>query len=90
VSELLKHLWGLQSHRANWVSISQNDQEFYIRFVNMLLNDVIFHLDNTLKALKVIKDLEVCTSTLTHMRQGYVPQSWLHTRRTVAAAWPPG
>jgi len=58
IGELLEYLWSLPSHQERWVRASQEDPGFYIRFINMLVNDAIYLLDESLKKLPEIKETE--------------------------------
>lgn len=49
----------LQTHKNVWLRVaSERGRGLYLRFTNMVVNDVIFVLDEALKALKVIKEIE--------------------------------
>eukprot|EP00898_Chlorokybus_atmophyticus_P007588 jgi/Chlat1/7830/Chrsp66S00575 len=58
-SELLDYLWTVPSHRQVWKQVAaDNSGGFYVRFLNMLVNDGIYLLDESLKNLPKLKDLE--------------------------------
>ena len=40
------------------MNLASSDPGFYIRFINMLINDAIYLLDESLKKLPEIKELE--------------------------------
>ena len=71
LSVILKQLWQHPDHRLHIIAESANTREDanFIRFVNMLINDTTFLLDESLDALKAIhetqeamKDTEAWTS----------------------------
>jgi hypothetical protein len=45
---------------------AEKDPTFYIRFINMLINDAIFLLDESLNKLPEIKELEAQVTLLKH------------------------
>lgn len=60
ISELLEYLWTVPSHRNAWKMIAATEEEgFYLRFLNLLINDSIFLLDETLKKLPELKEMEI-------------------------------
>ena len=60
LSVILKQLWEHPTHRKHIIAESANTREdaSFIRFVNMLINDTTFLLDESLDALKAIHDTQ--------------------------------
>ncbi|PJF16742.1 hypothetical protein PSACC_03438 [Paramicrosporidium saccamoebae] len=50
ISKIFKTCWGHPSHRSRIIACSQ-DNELFIRFVNLLVNDVTFLLDESISKL---------------------------------------
>jgi ubiquitin conjugation factor E4 B len=60
ISAILIHLWAHPTHRSCIVNdsrISREDADF-VRFINMVINDTIFLLDEALDTLKAIHDTQ--------------------------------
>lgn len=60
VSVILRHLWNMMEHRLTFIKESRNtnDDAPFLRFVNMLINDTTFLLDESLDALKAIHETQ--------------------------------
>ena len=60
ISVILKQLWLYHTHHATMVALSTDTQDDapFIRFVNMLINDTTFLLDESLDALKAIHETQ--------------------------------
>ena len=60
ISVILKQLWEHPTHQASIKTESTNTQAnaSFIRFINMLINDTTFLLDESLDALKAIRDTQ--------------------------------
>lgn len=60
LSVILKQLWEHPAHRRHIIVESANTHEDagFIRFVNMLINDTTFLLDESLDALKAIHETQ--------------------------------
>ena len=60
MSVILKQLWLYPSHHASIVEESANsaDNAIFMRFINMLINDTTFLLDESLDALKAIHETQ--------------------------------
>ena len=60
VSVVLQQLWEHPTHHARMVEESRNSQDNadFVRFVNMLINDTTFLLDESLDSLKAIHDTQ--------------------------------
>lgn len=60
ISELLEYLWTVPSHRNAWKMIAVKEEKgFYLRFLNLLINDSIFLLDESLKKIPELKEMEI-------------------------------
>lgn len=60
ISELLEYLWTVPSHRNAWKMVAvQEERGFYLRFLNLLINDSIFLLDESLKLILELKEMEL-------------------------------
>jgi len=57
ISLLMKHLWPLPEFRGSFLAESR-DHERFLRFVNMLINDSIYLLDESLQKLTEIREIE--------------------------------
>jgi ubiquitin conjugation factor E4 B len=60
ISVILKLLWGNLQHRNSFITESRDDRVDapFIRFINMLINDTTFLLDESLDALKAIHETQ--------------------------------
>lgn len=60
IGDILHYLWGVPQHRVAWKSFAlrDNGRGEYLRFCNMLINDAIYLLDESLKKLKDLRELE--------------------------------
>jgi ubiquitin conjugation factor E4 B len=59
LSSVLEYLWSLTgTHKQRWERLSREDPELYKRFVNMIINDSIYLLDESFKKLPEVKRLE--------------------------------
>lgn len=59
LSSVLEYLWSLTgTHKQRWERLSHEDPELYKRFVNMIINDSIYLLDESFKKLPEVKRLE--------------------------------
>ncbi|KNC84865.1 hypothetical protein SARC_02925 [Sphaeroforma arctica JP610] len=57
ISAILKALWDNAEHKQAVVAVSEN-QEVFVRFVNHLMNDCMYMLDEALGVLGTIRDFE--------------------------------
>ncbi|OQR76404.1 ubiquitin conjugation factor E4 B-like [Tropilaelaps mercedesae] len=57
ISIIFKSLWENQNHRGQLIEESINGNQF-VRFINMLMNDTTFLLDESLQSLKRIHELQ--------------------------------
>ncbi|GBG72537.1 hypothetical protein CBR_g12108 [Chara braunii] len=59
IAELLEYLWEVPSHNMSWKKVAKTEERgFYLRFLNMLVNDAIYLLDESLNKLPELRDLE--------------------------------
>lgn len=60
IQEVLEYVWNIQEHNDSWKAIAAKDggRGLYLQFTNMLVNDSIFLLDESLKKLEEIKEIE--------------------------------
>ena len=59
ISIIMKSMWESGTHKMAIISESHNGKNF-IKFINMMMNDTTFLLDESLDALKRIHDVQVC------------------------------
>ncbi|CAI9099664.1 OLC1v1036520C1 [Oldenlandia corymbosa var. corymbosa] len=59
IAELLEYLWQVPRHRTAWRQIAKEEEKgFYLNFVNFLINDSIYLLDESLNKILEMKELE--------------------------------
>ncbi|VFQ68550.1 unnamed protein product [Cuscuta campestris] len=59
IAELLEYLWQVPSHRNAWRQIAKDEEKgVYLNFLNFLINDSIYLLDESLNKILEIKELE--------------------------------
>ena len=58
ISIIIKSMWDSAVHKMAIISESHNGKNF-IKFINMMMNDTTFLLDESLDALKRIHDVQV-------------------------------
>eukprot|EP00210_Caulerpa_lentillifera_P006815 g6514.t1 len=60
ISEVLMYVWNITEHNEAWKMVSklEGGRGLYLQFCNMLVNDSIFLLDDSLKKLEEIKEIE--------------------------------
>ena len=59
IAKLLEYLWQVPSHRNAWIKVAQTHQKgVYLNFLNFLINDSIFLLDESLNKIPELKTLE--------------------------------
>ncbi|KAM6573677.1 hypothetical protein CsatA_017757 [Cannabis sativa] len=59
ISELLEYLWQVPSHRNAWRRIAKEEEKgVYLNFLNFLINDSIYLLDESLNKILELKELE--------------------------------
>lgn len=64
ISEVLTYVWTIAEHNKAWkyVANQEGGRGVYLQFCNMLVNDSIFLLDDSLKKLEEIKEIETLMS----------------------------
>nr|XP_034915471.1 probable ubiquitin conjugation factor E4 isoform X1 [Populus alba] len=66
IAELLEYLWQVPSHRNIWMKIAKEEEKgVYLKFLNFLINDSIYLLDESLNKILEIKGLEAEMSNTT-------------------------
>ncbi|GAA0149185.1 ubiquitin-protein ligase [Lithospermum erythrorhizon] len=59
IAELLEYLWQVPSHRDAWRQIAKEEEKgVYLNFLNFLINDSIYLLDESLNKILELKELE--------------------------------
>ncbi|XWS44355.1 hypothetical protein CRYUN_Cryun15aG0038100 [Craigia yunnanensis] len=59
IAELLEYLWQVPSHRNAWKQIAKEEEKgVYLNFLNFLINDSIYLLDESLNKILEHKELE--------------------------------
>ncbi|KAJ7561846.1 hypothetical protein O6H91_03G043800 [Diphasiastrum complanatum] len=59
IAELLEYLWLVPCHHNAWNRIAGTEERgFYLKFLNLLINDSIFLLDESLKKIPELKEME--------------------------------
>lgn len=59
IAELLEYLWQVPSHRNVWRRIAKEEEKgVYLNFLNFLINDSIYLLDESLNKILELKELE--------------------------------
>ncbi|KAL0332116.1 UNVERIFIED_CONTAM: putative ubiquitin conjugation factor E4 [Sesamum calycinum] len=59
IAELLEYLWQVPSHRNVWRKIAKEEEKgVYLNFLNFLINDSIYLLDESLNKILELKELE--------------------------------
>ena len=56
IGEMCEYLWRVETHRNAWSALAKNDGAFYVRFLNMLINDAIWLLDESMKKLPELRE----------------------------------
>eukprot|EP00258_Populus_trichocarpa_P039191 XP_024455210.1 probable ubiquitin conjugation factor E4 isoform X2 [Populus trichocarpa] len=66
IAELLEYLWLVPSHRDIWRKIAKEEEKgVYLNFLNFLMNDSIYLLDESLSKILELKGLEAEMSNTT-------------------------
>ena len=59
IAELLEYLWSIESHKQTWKQLAHAEEGgLYLKFVNMVVNDLIHLLDEALKKLPELRELQ--------------------------------
>eukprot|EP00968_Pinguiococcus_pyrenoidosus_P029352 scaffold8516_cov239-Pinguiococcus_pyrenoidosus.AAC.1 len=56
-ARIMAFLWEMEPYRQTVVRVSQ-DTEFFVGFINMIVNDTIYHMDDALNSLKEVRDIQ--------------------------------
>ncbi|RDX82921.1 putative ubiquitin conjugation factor E4, partial [Mucuna pruriens] len=65
IAELLEYLWQVPSHRNAWRQIAKEEEKgVYLNFLNFLINDSIYLLDESLNKILELKELEAEMSNM--------------------------
>ncbi|KAF8399550.1 hypothetical protein HHK36_015417 [Tetracentron sinense] len=66
IAELLEYLWQVPSHRNAWRQIAREEEKgVYLNFLNFLINDSIYLLDESLNKILELKEMEAEMSNTT-------------------------
>lgn len=66
IAELLEYLWQVPSHRNAWMQIAKEEEKgVYLNFLNFLINDSIYLLDESLNKILELKEIEAEMSNTT-------------------------
>ena len=57
ISIIFKELWSMPVHRSHFIDVATSSQNF-VKFVNMLMNDTTYLLDESMVTLKSIRELQ--------------------------------
>ena len=57
ISIVFKELWSMAVHRSHFIDVASSSQHF-VKFVNMLMNDTTYLLDESMVTLKSIRELQ--------------------------------
>ena len=79
ISQILKKLWADGAFKVKVIEESQyvfflyrviwiRDTEFFVKFVNLLMNDTTYLLDESLKKLAEIKNIQIEVATPEYLR----------------------
>lgn len=70
IAELLEYLWQVPSHRNVWAQIAKEEEKgVYLNFLNFLINDSIYLLDESLNKILELKALEAEMSNTAEWEQ---------------------
>lgn len=70
IAGLLEYLWDVPSHRNAWRQIAKEEEKgVYLNFLNFLINDSIFLLDESLNKILELKEIEAEMSNSTEWEQ---------------------
>ncbi|XP_023527242.1 probable ubiquitin conjugation factor E4 [Cucurbita pepo subsp. pepo] len=70
IAELLEYLWQVPSHRSAWRMIAKEEEKgVYLNFLNFLINDSIYLLDESLNKILELKELEAEMSNTAEWEQ---------------------
>jgi len=70
IAELLEYLWQVPSHQNAWRRIAKEEEKgVYLNFLNFLINDSIYLLDESLNKILELKELEAEMSNTAEWEQ---------------------
>ncbi|CAN1163011.1 Probable ubiquitin conjugation factor E4 [Linum perenne] len=70
IAELLEYLWQVPSHRNAWRQIAKEEEKgVYLNFLNFLINDSIYLLDESLNKILELKEMEAEMSNTVEWEQ---------------------
>lgn len=70
IAELLEYLWQVPVHQNAWKQIAKEEEKgVYLNFLNFLINDSIFLLDESLNKILELKELEAEMSNTAEWEQ---------------------
>ncbi|KAL5805653.1 hypothetical protein ACOSQ4_028386 [Xanthoceras sorbifolium] len=70
IAELLEYLWQVPSHRNAWTLIAKEEEKgVYLNFLNFLINDSIYLLDESLNKILELKEIEAEMSNTAEWEQ---------------------
>ncbi|XP_042517215.1 probable ubiquitin conjugation factor E4 [Macadamia integrifolia] len=81
IAELLEYLWQVPSHRNAWRQIAREEEKgVYLNFLNFLINDSIYLLDESLNKILELKELEAEMANTTEWEQRSTQERQERTR----------
>ncbi|KAL5079240.1 hypothetical protein RYX36_007661 [Vicia faba] len=81
IAELLEYLWNVPSHRNAWRQIAKEEEKgVYLNFLNFLINDSIYLLDESLNKILELKELEAEMSNTAEWERRPVQERQERTR----------
>ncbi|KAJ0042436.1 hypothetical protein Pint_19137 [Pistacia integerrima] len=82
IAELLEYLWQVPSHRNAWMQIAKEEEKgVYLNFLNFLINDSIYLLDESLNKILEIKEIEAEMSNTTEWERRPAQERQERTRQ---------
>ncbi|KAL2898674.1 putative ubiquitin conjugation factor E4 [Bienertia sinuspersici] len=82
IAELLEYLWQVPSHRNVWRQIAKAEEKgVYLNFLNFLINDSIYLLDESLNKILELKTLEAEMSNTAEWEQRPAQERQERTRQ---------
>uniref|UniRef100_A0A1D2ADH7 RING-type E3 ubiquitin transferase n=2 Tax=Auxenochlorella protothecoides TaxID=3075 RepID=A0A1D2ADH7_AUXPR len=58
IGEIMAYLWQLPQHQASWRGVAKEHPYIYVRFINMMINDSQFLLQEALETLPKVQEVE--------------------------------
>ncbi|KAL7606432.1 hypothetical protein Lser_V15G20284 [Lactuca serriola] len=81
IAELLEYLWQVPVHQNAWKQIAKEEEKgVYLNFLNFLINDSIFLLDESLNKILELKELEAEMANTTEWEQRSAQERQERTR----------